>query len=480
MKLTKGKIRKLYNKRKQTLKKYRNKRASCERKTFRNKRSINLARKTLKKISGGDKEESVFNKFSKGAQSLYNRAKNLYPGQPKNPTVLDNTFNEMNPGAVAQDPTIGPENDNTVINPMQSDVVAQDPTIGSENPVGPENANTVINRMQSDAVAQDPTIGQENAVVSKNVVSPEGVVGPENVVVGPENVVPDAKDKGRYFKMPTLPNLGISNRAKSASSYLSKGVSGLRRVFPGKRENISTSDVSGVPSNLIPQVLTTTDVSGAQITQEVPIPPAIPNTPINPTTSASQTTPNVSNVPTTSNVSNVSNVPTTPNTQPQGPATQVPGNEIANSLNTVTNYFADIIASKITEKLPNPIYQGKYQDKLQDGFEAVNKAAETMAKYGTAANKGNTTTPSTGNTNTDMSANITQSTVNTNTDMSANTTATDMSGNTTATDMSGNTATTDMLGNTVPSTGDTARKGGKIYKKTKRFKLTNNKTKSRR
>ena len=92
MKLTKGKIRKLYNKRNQTLKKYRNKRVSYERKTFRNKRSINLARKTLKKISGGD----VLKKITKGAQNIYNSAKNLYPGQAKNPIVLDNTFNEMN------------------------------------------------------------------------------------------------------------------------------------------------------------------------------------------------------------------------------------------------------------------------------------------------------------------------------------------------------------------------------------------------
>ena len=42
MKLTKGKIRKLYNKKNQTVKKYKNKnkKASYERKTFRNKRSV--------------------------------------------------------------------------------------------------------------------------------------------------------------------------------------------------------------------------------------------------------------------------------------------------------------------------------------------------------------------------------------------------------------------------------------------------------
>jgi hypothetical protein len=76
---------------------------------------------------------------------------------------------------------------------------------------------------------------------------------------------------------------------------------------------------------------------------------------------------------------------------------------------------------------------------------AVSKAAETMAKSG----------------------NITTST-----------TTTDISGNITP-----RTTTTDISGNNTPSTttaNNTTVKGGKIYKKTKRFKLTNNKTKKTR
>jgi hypothetical protein len=45
------------------------------------------------------------------------------------------------------------------------------------------------------------------------------------------------------------------------------------------------------------------------------------------------------------------------------------------------------------------------------------------------------------------------------------------------------TTTTDISGNITPSTttaNNTTVKGGKIYKKTKRFKLTNNKTKKTR
>ena len=51
MKLTKGKISKLYSKKKQSLKKKVNKkRGSSRNKTFRKKRNIHLARKSLKRF----------------------------------------------------------------------------------------------------------------------------------------------------------------------------------------------------------------------------------------------------------------------------------------------------------------------------------------------------------------------------------------------------------------------------------------------
>lgn len=51
MKLTRGKISKLYNKKKQTLKKLKNRKTSYRRKTIVNKKRVNLARGTLKKIN---------------------------------------------------------------------------------------------------------------------------------------------------------------------------------------------------------------------------------------------------------------------------------------------------------------------------------------------------------------------------------------------------------------------------------------------
>jgi hypothetical protein len=74
MKLTKGKILKLYNKKKQTLKKYKPNKCdntSSKIKSFKNKKSINLANKSLKRINykknmvDNKNEESKLNETSK-------------------------------------------------------------------------------------------------------------------------------------------------------------------------------------------------------------------------------------------------------------------------------------------------------------------------------------------------------------------------------------------------------------------------------
>ena len=76
MKLTKGKISKLYNKKKQSLKKKVNKKKSSSRnKTFRKKRNIHLARKSLKnfhykKQRGGEDGETTTPKAEEDSNSV--------------------------------------------------------------------------------------------------------------------------------------------------------------------------------------------------------------------------------------------------------------------------------------------------------------------------------------------------------------------------------------------------------------------------
>jgi len=580
MKLTKGKIRKLYNKRNQTLKKYKNKKASYERKTFRNKRSVNLARKTLKKISGGaeDEKRGFFNRVAKG----FTNFKNKITGNQE-PVVLDTGFNEMQ--SVNNDTNTN-VSDNTVVNPLQSNAIVHENTIMQDPGLVPEN--TIM--QDPGLVPEQPVImNSENDIIDQPNPNVDQTQGSENDAVeyGPENaVVPDSKDKRRFLKMPNL--------SKSASSFFSKG---FRRVFPGKKpQDIPSSDIldtsaiptnldpSGIVSNLdetivqsvtqdeldasgasvvpepstqvsasidasviqapsaseqlqpkvsttlnqpevtpplvtpsqvTPSQVTPSQVTPSQVTPSQVTPPLVTPSQVTPSqvtpsqVTPSQVTPSPE-IPSTSNQPAVS--PQAPSEasgvqpQTQAPATsnavptsipsqvdptpqQTPGNEIANSLTTVTNYFADIIANKITQKLPNPTYQGTYQDKLQDGFVAVSKAAETMAKSGntSAASTENTTAATTGNT--DISGNTSNASRG-NTDISGNTTT----ASTSSSDISGNTpastiTTTASTGNTsTATTGDMSTttskpapsKGGKIYRKTKRFRLTNNKTKNAR
>jgi hypothetical protein len=59
MKLTKGKINKLYNKKKQTLKRFKNKNNKGKNKTFRKRKHLNLHNSTLKKYGGGNEDEKT-------------------------------------------------------------------------------------------------------------------------------------------------------------------------------------------------------------------------------------------------------------------------------------------------------------------------------------------------------------------------------------------------------------------------------------
>ena len=76
MKLTRGKINKLYNKQKQTMKKYKNKKGFEKNKTFRNKKHLNLHKSTLKKLFGGIVAKPTINRSSipiNSSSSLSNR-----------------------------------------------------------------------------------------------------------------------------------------------------------------------------------------------------------------------------------------------------------------------------------------------------------------------------------------------------------------------------------------------------------------------
>ena len=132
MKLTKGKINRLYKKKKQSLKKIKNKnkyRNKSKRHTFRKHKKLNLARKTLKKFRGGADEPIGVNIIEKPFNSGPNRLVQtayivdpdgnlkLAPVQVTNPPTTPVTGVVVNPlkGEVVQ---IG-----RVVNPLKDEVV---------------------------------------------------------------------------------------------------------------------------------------------------------------------------------------------------------------------------------------------------------------------------------------------------------------------------------------------------------------------
>ena len=57
--------------------------------------------------------------------------------------------------------------------------------------------------------------------------------------------------------------------------------------------------------------------------------------------------------------------------------------ELVKSLTNVVDYVADVVSEKVSQN----VISAQFGEKPQEGFEAVNKAAETMASSGGSKNK---------------------------------------------------------------------------------------------
>jgi len=187
MKLTKGKISKLYNKRKQSLKKQKlhKKKSSSKNKTFRRKRNMNLANTSLKNIYF-KKTGGVSNDTSVSGEKIDNNPKldsSEVPVDNTTTTIVDSS----QPEGVKTEELAAPEGDKTEI-PL---VPEGDKT---EMPVVPEGV------VGSEGVETEMPVVPEEVVGSEGVVVPEGVVGSEGVEtempVAPEGVVAPEEEDG--------------------------------------------------------------------------------------------------------------------------------------------------------------------------------------------------------------------------------------------------------------------------------------------
>ena len=142
MKLTKGKISKLYNKNKQTLKKKANKRKTSNKsKTFRRKQKINLARKTLKRFHY---------KKQKGGEII----------PPKEVTTKDDADVD-----IVSSENVATPIEKSVVQPVEESVVSEAKPVVSE-------AEPVVQPVVSEAEPVEKPVVSEAEPVEEPVVEP--------------------------------------------------------------------------------------------------------------------------------------------------------------------------------------------------------------------------------------------------------------------------------------------------------------------
>jgi hypothetical protein len=161
MKLTKGKISKLYNIKKQTIKRVRKPKISNKRRTFRNKKNFNLARKTIKNFN--------YNKYKGG-----NNENNI----PKEENIISNINPIMNTH-IKQEPEVVEEEPTLIEEPE----VVEEPALIEEEPEVVEEPALIEEEPE---VVEEPTlIEEEPEVVEKPTLieeEPEVVEEPNELV----------------------------------------------------------------------------------------------------------------------------------------------------------------------------------------------------------------------------------------------------------------------------------------------------------
>ena len=160
MKLTKGKISKLYNKKKQSLKKKNNRRKSSNKNTFRKKRNINLANKTLKKykkLKGGQDDIA-----KKDIATPVVEGENPAEEQPVTSEV-EKTIVEETPISPEETPIAAEE---TPIAPEETPIAAEEtPIAAEETPIAAEE--TPIAAEETPIAAEETPIAAEETPIAE-------------------------------------------------------------------------------------------------------------------------------------------------------------------------------------------------------------------------------------------------------------------------------------------------------------------------
>jgi hypothetical protein len=202
MKLTKGKIAKLYNKKKQTLKKKgKPKRGAGKSKTFRQNRKVNLSRQSLRRFSylGGQLPvnrvlpvtDAGLSAAQQGLSNVDQIVSNVPPVGPVGEAKIGLTAAEMGMSGIQK----GVEAAESVVNPTDElsepmdESEIPEPVASTDEEVAEQVAPIVVNTESAEPVVTpelpEPVVTPE---LPEPVVTPEPVITPEvtEPVVSPE------------------------------------------------------------------------------------------------------------------------------------------------------------------------------------------------------------------------------------------------------------------------------------------------------
>jgi hypothetical protein len=352
MKLTKGKISKLYNKKKQSLKKIKKRKGSTKSKTFRRKRQVNLATKSLKsfnykKLIGGDPLEGDENTPKTGSDIDLNNDINP-PSQigELNNSLGTNTVEKVESQTAMEEPPIS----QTVTNGI-SNTVETPPLADSSQTATDGISNTVETPPPVADSSQTATDGISNTVETPPVADSSQTVtnGISNTVETPPPVVDESQTvtNGISDTVETPPP--VADSSQTATDGISDNVETPAVVDESQTVTNDISDSVSDNTEAPPESQTATD----GISNNVVAPDEVGNV-------ASNSNEQLINLttPTTDNIQNP---------------------ELIKSLANVVDYISEKVADKVASQVSQNV-SANLNETPQNGFDAVNQAAETMAK----------------------------------------------------------------------------------------------------
>jgi hypothetical protein len=353
MKLTKGKISKIINKKKQSVKKINNKkRRTSKNKTFRKKKSLNLANKTLKRIKykktkGGNENKLPVSKVSRSDSVKEDESSvNL---ENLNTTQTDKTVSEEEHDNDTKETDKEHEKDKKENEEDEED--EEDEEENEQSKEGKEEKDEQENE-ESEQSNESENVQPDEAKTSSNFEILDTTQSDE-----PENKESEQSNESENVQ---------PDEAKSSSNFeiLDTTQSNEQENKEGKEENEEKEDEDAIENE---QSNESENVQHDEIKSEQVLNPEFNDiSKIEPKEIITKNEPSESSL-------YEEEEKETPNVESQISSSNELPVEVSDSLNTVVNFLADKIAEKVSSSTSLKEFSGQ-----QNAFESVNNAAKKI------------------------------------------------------------------------------------------------------